>query len=407
MRNKSAKHWIILAMCCSLAVVGVGLPVMTAGVFITPIADDLNIYRGTVAMHNTMTLIFKAILALYSPIIIEKLSIKKAFASGGLLIAISTYLMGWSSSIALFNILGVFRGIGAGLIAWVPVTLMVNSWFEKKNGLIVSIVLSFSSIGGAIFSPVFTSLISSLGWAQAYRLMGLTVLVLSLPAILVSYSLDPKQSGLLPYGAVEDEEDTEKPRTVIKRDQQTDLTKELFVLFLLFALLQTLAIGVPQHFPGFAQTIGYQQEFGATLMSVTMISSIVFKIGMGYISDRVGSINGTYLIMACTITASVLFITTSAIPVLYLAAILIGGIFAIPSVALVLLTKRFFGLYNFAHSYPKVSFAVSIGGSISVSAIGFIYDFSGSYTLAYIILIAVNVFCLANLIYLKRKYDTQ
>lgn len=404
MENNSAKHWSIFVMCCLLAVVGVGIPVMTAGIFITPIANNLNMLRGTVAIHNTMTLIFKAILALYSPKVIEKLSIKKTFMLGTLLIAGSTYLMGWSESIWLFNILGVLRGIGAGLIAWVPITLLVNNWFEKKNGLITSIVLSFSSVGGAVLSPLFTQLIQNLGWAQSYRLMGITAIVLALPAFLLSYSLNPTDIGLLPYGATPNDET--KTRTVITRDQQRDISKELFYLFLTFGLLQTLAIGIPQHFPGFVETINYPQTFGASLMSATMISSIVFKVGSGYVSDRIGSIKTTYFIMTCTIIASTIFVLVQDRASLFLAAIIIGGIFAIPSVALVLLTKRFFGLYNFAQSYPKVSFAVSIGGSISVSAIGFIYDFTGNYIIAFIALILINIICFGILIYLMRKYLT-
>lgn len=407
MSNNSVKHWLVLAMCCLLAVVAVGLPVMTAGVFITPIAESLGIYRGTVALHNTMTLIFKAILGLYAPRVIDKFGVKKTLVSASLIVSLSNYFLGWTTSIIIFTILGTLRGIGAGLIAWVPITLLVNHWFEKKNGFVTSIVLSFSSIGGAIFSPVFTSLIASLGWQQAYRMMGVTAFILSLPAMVLSYSLDPKQSGLLPYGASLDQSKDSKKKSVIKRDNRGDLSQELFIIFMIFALMQTLAIGIPQHFPGFAESIGHDQTFGASLMSATMISSIAFKLGAGYVSDRIGSITTTNLIMVSTIIASVMFAISTKSSVLFPAAILMGGVFAIPSVALVLLTKRFFGLYNFAQFYPKVSFAVAIGGSISVSAIGFIYDFTQSYIPAFIGLIIVNVLGLLILKFLSKKYLSQ
>lgn len=406
MSNNSSKHWLVLVMCCLLAVVGVGLPVMSAGVFITPIADSLGILRGNVAMHNTMTLIFKAILSLISPKIIEKIGIKKNMVIGVFFIALSTFALGLTTSIILFNLLGIIRGIGAGMVAWVPINLMVNHWFEKNNGLITSVVLSFSSIGGAIFSPIFTNLITNLGWQQAYRIMGVTAFVLAIPAMILSYTLDPRDSGLLPYGAKVQTEAGQSTKTVIKRDQSQDLSTTLFVVFMAYALMQTLAIGMPQHFPGFASAIGYDPTFGAGLMSVTMISSIVFKLGAGYVADRIGSISMTNIIMTCTIIASSLFIISSALPILYTAAILIGGIFAIPSVALVLLTKKFFGLYNFTQYYPKVSFAIAIGGAISVSAIGFIYDFTGSYIPAFIALIVINVLGLIILNSLKAKYLT-
>lgn len=404
MSNHSVKHWLVLIMCCLLAVVAVGLPVMTAGVFITPIAEDLGIYRGTVALHNTMTLIFKAIIGLYAPKIIDKFGIKKTIVTASLMVSLSNYFLGWTTSMFLFTILGIIRGIGAGLIAWVPITLLVNHWFEHKNGFITSIVLSFSSIGGAIFSPLFTSLIGSLGWQQAYRMMGLTALVLSLPALFLSYSLDPRDSGLLPYGAEVNQSKNNQEKTVLKPDNSKELSQGFFITFMVFALMQTLAIGIPQHFPGFAESIGYDQTKGASLMSATMISSIAYKLGAGYISDRIGSITTTNLIMVSTIIASAIFAVSTKTSALYPASILMGGVFAIPSVALVLLTKRFFGLYNFAQFYPKVSFAVAIGGSISVSAIGFTYDFTQSYIPAFIGLIFVNVLGLVMLNLLAKKY---
>lgn len=401
MKNNSAKHWMVLVICCLMAMVALGLPVMSSGVFITPIAEDLGVYRGNVSVHNTMTLIMKAVTALIAPKVIEHFSIKKTLVTGAVFVSISTYLMGWSNSVIILNILGLLRGTGAGLIAWVPLTLIVNNWFEKNIGLFTSIVLSFSSIGGAIFSPIFASLITSMGWQQSYRIMGITALILALPSMLLSYTLDPRNSGLLPYGAVED---SDKTRQVIRKSERKPLSNELIYFFLIFALLQTLANGLPQHFPGFAESIDYSVEFGATLTSVTMLSSIIFKVGLGYISDKIGVFKSTYGIISLITIAYLILLLFTAIPMLYTGAILVGGIFAIPSVALVLLTKRFFGLYNFSQLYPKVSFAASIGASISISAIGFIYDFSGTYRLAIIMLIVINIISVGIVIYLRRKY---
>lgn len=404
MNNSNVKHLMVLVMCCLMTIVALGLPVMSSGIFITPIAEDLGVYRGSVAVHNTITLIMKAIVSLYASKIIEHFSIKKTMVTGAILISTSTYLMGWSSSIILLNIFGFLRGIGSGLIAWVPVTLVVNNWFEKNIGLFTSIVLSFSSIGGAIFSPIFATLISSLGWQQSYRMMGFTALLLALPAMLLSYTLDPRDSGLLPYGAVED---NDSQRQVIRKSERKHLSNPLIYFFLIFALIQTLANGLPQHFPGFAESIGYSAEFGATLTSLTMVSSIIFKVGMGYISDKIGVFKTSYAIIGIMTLGYLMMTLSTATPMLYVGAILAGGLFAIPSVALVLLTKRFFGLYYFAQLYPKVTFAANVGASISISAIGFTYDFFGSYQLAFAMLMIINVISIGIIVYLRKKYLTE
>lgn len=404
MQNKSRMHWLVVLTLCGLAISGVGLPVMTNGVFIQPIADDLNVYRGTVSVHNTMTMLMKAIMSLYAPVLIKRFSYKKVILMGSLLAGVSNYFLGWTDQIWLFNVLGTLRGVGTGMLAWVPLTLVINEWFKEKHGLVTSIVLSFSSITGAFFSPLFTSLIQSLGWQQSYRIMGLFIILFALPAILIPYSLDPRDSGYLPYGYVEEPENNQVgSREVIRREEDRDVTGGLFGLLFIFALLQTMLIGVTQHLPGFAETLDLSENVGANMLAIAMMSSIGFKLGLGYISDAIGTVKSSAGILFLVGLASAIFLVTNAVPVLYLAAFLFGAVYAIPSVSVTLLTKEFFGQYRFIHLYPILAFSTSLGGAISLSIVGFTYDFTGSYLPAFFGALMINIINIIILTYLNNR----
>ncbi|SEK51592.1 MFS transporter [Alkalibacterium pelagium] len=393
MKNKSMKHWLVVMTLCGITISAIGLPVMSNGVFITPIADSLGVYRGSVAMHNTLTLFTKAIMSLYAGVLIRKYPFKLVILFGVVLAGVSNILLGFSESILIFNILGTLRGIGSGLLAWVPVTIVVNEWFEQKHGLVMSIVLSFSSVGGAVFSPVFTRLIESVGWEQSYQIMGLLIIAFTLPALLIPYTLDPKESGYLPYGALEaGDQGIEKEKKTIRREQQGGINGALFALMFTFTLLQTMLIGVPQHFPGFSGTLGMTSDVGATMLSFAMISSIGFKLGMGYLSDFVGPIKSTLSMVAVVGGASILLVVFQNAWLLYGAAFLYGAIFSIPSVSVTLLTKEFFGRYHFVRLYPILAFATSLGGAFSISLVGYIFDFTGSYIPAFIFSLGINLF---------------
>ncbi|QTJ53456.1 MFS transporter [Dolosigranulum pigrum] len=397
MKQKSWKHWLILVIFCGVAMSGVGITVHSSGVFITPIAEELSLYRGTVAMHNTLTLIAKAVMTLYSGKLLEKFKFRNLIITGGLVAGLSNMMLGLVSHVWLFNLFGLLRGMGAGMMTWVPATVIINEWFEEKNGLAMSIMLSFSSIGGAIFSPIFTRVIEAGGWRLGYQLMGLTIILLALPAMITPYTLDPRECGYLPYGATDR---SEKERNVVRRGDADDYSMSLLILMILFSTLISLFISLPQHFPGFAMSIGLTSEFGATMLSTTLITSFIFKILMGYISDQIGSVYSTYSILLLILASGflLLFYQESQMA-LYIAAGLVGGVFAIPSVCIVLLTKRFFGHYHFTTLYPIISFAISMGGSISISAIGFIYDFTGTYTPAFVMMMVVALINSAVLFY--------
>jgi len=392
---------------CGLAVSAVGLPVMTNGVFITPIADSLGVYRGSVAMHNTLSLLMKAVMSLYVSRLIKKYGFKQVIITGALLGGLSNYLLGWVGSLWLFNILGILRGIGTGMLAWVPLTIVINEWFSEKHGLVTSIVLSFSSITGAIFSPVFSSLITSLGWQQSYRIMGILIIVFALPAIVIPFTVDPKESGYLPYGSNETSEDEAKRGTFVKRAEHREVSMYLFGLLFIFTMFQTLLIGVPQHFPGFAQTLDFSSDIGAVMLSVAMISSIGFKLSLGYVSDRVGPVKSTISVLVLIGLSSVILLVTEIVPMLYVGAFLFGAAYAIPSVSVTLLTKEFFGRYHFTRLYPILAFSTSFGGSISLAAVGFIYDFTGSYAPAFAVAVGINIFNIIILLIISHRIKSK
>lgn len=79
--------------------------------------------------------------------------------------------MAFTTNMIFFYLLGALRGAGTALFSMVPLTTILNNWFEEKNGLAMSLSFGFSGIAGAIFSPIFTWLIETTGWENAFILM--------------------------------------------------------------------------------------------------------------------------------------------------------------------------------------------------------------------------------------------
>lgn len=90
--------------------------------------------------------------------------------------------------------------MSTSLFSIVPITMIINGWFEKKHGLATSIAFGFSGLGGTLCSPVLSSVISSFNWQMGYLLKAVILLLLCLPAVLYPFSMNAKDEGLLPYG---------------------------------------------------------------------------------------------------------------------------------------------------------------------------------------------------------------
>ena len=143
-------------MCC-LAASSVGLCTNAIGVFYTPVAKSLKVLKGTFAMHATLSTLATALTSLKMSKVIKKYSYKKVLLIGVILSSGATWLMSYSTSVYLFYILGILRGIGVGIYGMIPITVVITNWFDKKHGLATSLALSFSGLSGAIFSPLLSS----------------------------------------------------------------------------------------------------------------------------------------------------------------------------------------------------------------------------------------------------------
>ena len=207
------KHWSVLIYCCGLAAASIGISINSSGVFYTPVSKSLHILRGTFSMHMTLFSLATAIISLFVPKIYQKFSFKKILTFSVIIAVVSTAAMALGKNAITFYILGAIRGMSTSLFSIVPITMIINGWFEKKHGLATSIAFGFSGLGGTLCSPVLSSVISSFNWQMGYLLKAVILLLLCLPAVLYPFSMNAKDEGLLPYGYQEKHETTQNQAT--------------------------------------------------------------------------------------------------------------------------------------------------------------------------------------------------
>ena len=376
--KKISKHWIILLVCCGLSATSIGISINCSGIFYTSVAESLGILRGSFALHMTIFSIMTALSSFMIPGLMKKVPYKILLTVSTCVGAFSTYLMGQSTSLIMFYILGALRGVSTSLFAGVPLTMIINNWFVEKNGLATSVVFSFSGVAGTLLSPFLSSCIEKYGWQNAYMIMSLMMLALSLPAILYPFKLIPENEGMLPLGGQKN--DTLQQTS---KDIRFNFISVSFISFLLYGLIIAFLTSFTQHFPGYATSLGYSASIGALLVSVGMIGNILFKLIIGALSDKLGAVKSAVVMMVIILTGTVLLLIGKSEILLIAGAFMFGSSYAIGAVGLPLLTKYFFGSEQYSKTYPSVSFASNMGAAFSLSLVGYIYDFFGSYVYAF------------------------
>ena len=382
-KQSTFRHWATLAACCGIAASSIGMLTNSAGVFYSPVAAALGVGRGAFALHTSLCTLLAGFLSPVAARLMKKFPIRLLLTIGILFSCGSTALMSVTHSIWGFYVLGLAKGIGFAFCTLMPITTIIGNWFEARRGMATGIALAFSGLGGAIFSPMLTSLIQSVGWEKAYLLSAVISVVLALPGLLTLHPT-PAEIGLAPNGG--------RPRPLRQESGKAGKTAPKVnvigpaLWFLCFLTLFNTAItGIAQHFPGISESWGMASQVGAAMISAGMVGNIVSKLLIGVLSDKIGPFAACRTMMCTNLAALtiLLLVAPRASAVALAAAFFYGAVYSVSATGLPLLTRRLFG-ENYASAFSVVTLFTNPGSAFALTIVGLIYDLTGGYTLALI-----------------------
>ena len=160
-------------------------------------------------------------------------------------------------------------------------------WFFKNRALATGIAVSGSGIGGVAISPRTQSLIASLGYRNALRILGAMNfgILLIATALARSRYRPPPSSGTGGLSAFFDK----------------SMMSSSFLLLSIFAFLVPFGYIAPFFLaPTYAAYIGVDPARGSTLVSIMSGMNSLCRISLGFLADRTGKLNTMF---ACTFLA--------------------------------------------------------------------------------------------------------
>ena len=394
MENKKSKifygWWIVLG--CIIITSTMVPPIMSlSNKFLIQVTTEMGISRGSFTLANT---ILQGLGIFISPLVAKKLAggdMKKiqSFSIIGFALAYASYALA-QSPIHLY-ISAFFVGIFYLNSTLIPVSMMVTNWFVQKRGLAMSLSMAGIGLGGTIFSPIVTTLLTNYGWRMTYVIMAAIILVCALPTSLFILRKSPKDIGLKAYGA------GEVVATALKTDKGVKISvKEskgkLFFWVMLVGMIANGLINsgaLGQFPPALEELHGVATQ--AAIISLYSSIGVCGKVLLGWVNDKFG------VIVSCTYgcimfgLAFVFMLMGENVNMLYAMAIVFGLGNAIGTVIPPLVTAEIFGNEKYGEAYGMVNSATQVGLSLGSLMVASLYDLNGSYTNAWFILLALTV----------------
>ena len=402
MTRKSNYIMVVLA-CCGMVGITLGICVNSAGVFFTPLADEMGVGRGDAAMTLTIYNIVLAVAGLFTPWMLQHLGFKRCAVLATVVQVASTVLLTSCRSIYPMYLLHAMRGLFSGLLSTITVTMIINHWFRKKTALVMSIVLGSSGLIGALTSPLITSVINAAGWKTGYLVTAVLILVMDLPSLVFPISIHPEEIGMTAFG--DDPVSAVTGNAVSKTgssaqiqghpekagaDSAGTISIPLFIMVLIYGFAVSYVTAFPQHFPGLASERGVAAA-GAFMLSAGLIVNTSGKLLLGVLIEWLGMRRSVSIYAVLILAGIAVLLMSGNMFVLILGAACYGFCYSLPTLGSATMTREIFGENNYSRVYPKVALVLTASNAIGTSVTGYMYDAAGSYRSSLFLMAAMEL----------------
>ncbi|MCL2166630.1 MAG: MFS transporter [Clostridiales bacterium] len=395
--------WAVLASCCAISF-GFGLTANSAGQYLVPILSELEFGMGEYQLSMSIRGVFSFIsLALLNKMM-AKINLRLLMSSCLLVMIAGMALTSTFTRLWQWYAIGAVMGFVSPPTQMIIPPILINNWFVKKKGFAIGLAMTFSGIGGAIMNPVLAWIIQAYNWRVAYVVNAAIVGLILMPFFMFVVALKPSDKGLKPYGYEEAEGDapgggTREGRNREEEVAETEKTplygiprekaiRSVSFVFMLFVFgVSGFVGGYNQILTAYGISLGLAATAAAFLPSLGMIGNVAGKVILGIISDKAGGMVMMYTVLGVGLVSMLLLMTGVWTPVfcLLIGAFLSGNLLTLISVGTPLLTSAVYGELDYSRIYVALSLGQSIIGTICSPLIGFMYDFSGDFTLSFIV----------------------
>ena len=285
----------------------------------------------------------------------------------------------------LFLFYGVLAGMGYS--AHDVVTLStVARWFVRRRGAMTGFAKVGTGVGQLLVPVIAAMLIAAYGWRSAAFFIGTASLLIMVVAAQLMRR-DPRSVGQYPDGI-----ETAIGRVPVDSREtgmtlaEAGVTRQFWILcgiqLTVFFCLLTIMIHIVPH----ATDQGIAAPMAATILSTIGAVSIAGRLTIGTLIDRLGGKRSLRICFAVLLASFVLLQLAEATWMLFLFAAIYGfahgGFFTAmsPTVA------EYFGTGSHGVIFGIVLFSGTIGGAIGPLLAGSLFDMTGDYGAAFLIL---------------------
>ncbi len=360
------------------------------GLMLKPMVDDLEWSRTTVSLLVTCFMLVSALAMPFAGRLADRYSLKgilaAGVAAGGAGLALMRNVTAPWHAFALY---GVVNGLGNAGASNPTVGVMVSRWFRERTGAAVSIATSGNAVGQLVIIAALATTIESLGWRNAFGVLGAASLIVVLPMVLLAVRAPSTGAGAGEQG------------TATGRSRRLDLrgllgSRDLLLLLVVYVTCGFQDFFVVTHVVAFADDVGVGTTLSGNILALMGILGLAGVLVSGVMSDAHGASRPTVMCFAIRIAIFGAVLYFQQTPGVLLFALAYGFTFMITAPLTVVFSRNTFGEERLGFISGLLSMVHQVAGGLGAVFGATVFDQWGDYDRAFMVmgvLAVVGVAC--------------
>lgn len=330
--------------------------------------------------------------------VIDKLGPRKLMLTGILFGGIALIGLSMMTSLWQFYIFYLFNALGYLFGGPLPNQVLISRWFKSSRGRVMGIAYLGIGVGGMLVPQIAKALNVEFGWRGGLMWLGVIMIALAFP---MTWFIKEN-----PEGAIK------QPKAEEPKVPFVNILKGWpFYLLVIGSMCSIGAVsGTSQNLKLFMSIdLNYSQQQAANIMSVVLGSSIVGRLIMGWLADKIQKKYVMILIYALVSVSIPLLFAARNENVMYLFAFFFGMALGGDYMIIPLMAAELFGVKVMGRVMGIIISVDGLGEAFGPMLAGWLRDKSGNYAYGFsalIILAIIGTIAVALLPARRKNYDS-
>jgi MFS family permease len=375
-RSKAAQVQVAATSFFALFAI-VGLALYGLPFYYDYMVRDFGWSRTQVTSGNALSkLVVGPLFGFFAGWIVDRFGPRKLMLAGIVMAGTALIGLGNMTALWMFYLFYLFNALGYVCAGPLPNQVLLTRWFDKARGKAMGFAYLGIGIGGFLVFQISDRLVKAYNWHTALTILGVLIIVIALP---------------LAYFVKESPDGAEVKKSTVTTPMGWVFGKPIFYLLAIGSMCSIGAVGgANQHLKLFLKLdLKYTDAQVANVASLVLISSLVGRLLMGWLADRVAKKYVMILIYLLVAVGISLLFFANLPTVIYLFAIIFGIGLGGDYMIIPLMAAELFGVKVMGRLMGVVLTADGIAEAVTPMLVGNLRDRTTSYAVGFAVLVSL------------------